>query len=466
MIALSRYLNWNTVPKPASPHIVAAGLAVLGILGSIFGLELNFGWFSKKLAAEADQKDTKPRRRSSLFPESAGAILSTEGDADTASGPTPCATDSYFNVRPSSYDENTGVYVEWSFGGDSTVLDKAIGSNTLDIDGWAPIEPNYQNGEVEDFGSPFSPYEPTPYSAPTSVPIPARRGPMRSSFSGHSHSVSGASFSRTPYMGGGNFKQGQSVGYSSPEMSPNFYAEDMSPHYDAGSRPSVTFEPPTALSGLFSQPLGESFAVEQTKEWYESEAVNFEATSCNPSLLTVEDDLTEPTFTKSFMLTPKLEVCDYQYTGNGLAYDEQTVSPTLSSPSSLSSQMTSPSTVSPGMRQSEGLFACTECDATFRVKGYLTRHLKKHAENKAYTCPFYDPEKERPCHPTGGFSRRDTYKAHLKSRHFTYPKRTRCSQRSQVAGHCRECGEQYESNELWAEQHVRPRLCKGIVEDL
>lgn len=455
--------------------MIAAGLAIVSILGSIFGLEARFRWLSKIFEAETDKKDVKPRRKTGLFPKSAGTILPADRDAEAQSGPTPCATDSYFNVRPSSYDENTGVYVEWSFGGDITVLDKAIGSDTLEIDGWAPAECDYRG--VEEFGSPFSSYEQSPYSAATSVPIPARRGPMRSSFSGHSHSVSGASFSRTPYMGGGNIKPAQTVGYSSPEMSPNYYADELSPHYDACSRPSVTYEPPASLSGLFSQPppIDESFALEQhTKEWYQGELVNYEETSCNPSLLTVDDEfaeprLNEPQFAKSFMLTPKLQVCDYRYTTNGVAYDEKTVSmsPDSSSPLSMSSHMTSPSTTSPpGMRSSEGLFACTECDATFRVKGYLTRHLKKHAENKAYTCPFFDPEKDRPCHPTGGFSRRDTYKAHLKSRHFTYPKKTRCSQRSQVAGHCRECGEQFESNEIWAERHVRPRLCKGIVEDL
>ena len=36
----------------------------------------------------------------------------------------------------------------------------------------------------------------------------------------------------------------------------------------------------------------------------------------------------------------------------------------------------------------ENRFDCPSCDASFKVKGYLTRHLKKHSTSKAFECPF------------------------------------------------------------------------------
>ncbi|WEJ93125.1 Zinc finger protein [Yamadazyma tenuis] len=37
-------------------------------------------------------------------------------------------------------------------------------------------------------------------------------------------------------------------------------------------------------------------------------------------------------------------------------------------------------------------FECSFCDARFKVKGYLTRHLKKHQSLKAFRCPFYNED--------------------------------------------------------------------------
>lgn len=78
------------------------------------------------------------------------------------------------------------------------------------------------------------------------------------------------------------------------------------------------------------------------------------------------------------------------------------------------------------------IYQCPHCDVNFKIRGYLTRHLKKHAVKKAYSCPFYkysiyvdENNLTHKCHPNGGFSRRDTYKTHLKSRHFKYPKESR-----------------------------------------
>ncbi|KAK7202852.1 hypothetical protein BZA70DRAFT_95823 [Myxozyma melibiosi] len=108
---------------------------------------------------------------------------------------------------------------------------------------------------------------------------------------------------------------------------------------------------------------------------------------------------------------------------------------------------------------SQPTFQCPHCPSKFRIKGYLTRHLKKHAMNKAYTCPFYDPTSPSPCHSTGGFSRRDTYKTHLKSRHFVYPTGTRSDQRAGMRGWCAACGVMFDCNENWVENHVEGGEC-------
>ncbi|KAG7660683.1 STP2 [[Candida] subhashii] len=112
---------------------------------------------------------------------------------------------------------------------------------------------------------------------------------------------------------------------------------------------------------------------------------------------------------------------------------------------------------------------CPHCDATFKIRGYLTRHLKKHAVNKAYSCPYHkisiyidENNITHKCHPNGGFSRRDTYKTHLKSRHFKYPKGTKTKERSSSAGECSMCGEPFPNAEIWCELHVEGGECKYL----
>lgn len=109
-------------------------------------------------------------------------------------------------------------------------------------------------------------------------------------------------------------------------------------------------------------------------------------------------------------------------------------------------------------------FSCPHCPSSFRLRGYLTRHMKKHAIKKAYSCPFYDCNDKSPCHPSGGFSRRDTYKTHLKARHFLYPVGTRSEHRSKVSGVCSGCGEKFDSNEKWVEEHIHNGKCFGLAE--
>lgn len=112
---------------------------------------------------------------------------------------------------------------------------------------------------------------------------------------------------------------------------------------------------------------------------------------------------------------------------------------------------------------------CPHCDAVFKIRGYLTRHLKKHATKKAYSCPFHkfsiyiDENKiTHKCHPNGGFSRRDTYKTHLKSRHFKYPEGTKTKERATSLGQCSMCGEFFKNSETWCEIHVEGGECRYL----
>lgn len=113
-------------------------------------------------------------------------------------------------------------------------------------------------------------------------------------------------------------------------------------------------------------------------------------------------------------------------------------------------------------------FECSFCSARFRVKSYLTRHLKKHQTFKAFKCPFYheNPDangKGTKCHPTGGFSRRDTYKTHLKALHFIYPPCTKSTERSMMGGRCAGCFAHFDNNVEWLENHIEKGKCSGAL---
>lgn len=122
-----------------------------------------------------------------------------------------------------------------------------------------------------------------------------------------------------------------------------------------------------------------------------------------------------------------------------------------------------------GESADDQLHQCPHCNTLFKMRGYLTRHMKKHASEKAYKCPFHkssiykdDNDVVHKCHPTGGFSRRDTYKTHLKSRHFKYPENTPIKARNSSAGNCSMCGEWFENGEVWCEIHIEGGECKYL----
>ncbi|KAI5952784.1 STP3 [Candida jiufengensis] len=111
-------------------------------------------------------------------------------------------------------------------------------------------------------------------------------------------------------------------------------------------------------------------------------------------------------------------------------------------------------------------FECPHCEANFKVKGYLTRHLKKHNSSKAFMCPFYQENGKNgtKCHPTGGFSRRDTFKTHLKALHFIYPPGTKSNERNMYSGRCAGCFQFFENNFQWLEKHIETGQCQGTVQ--
>lgn len=101
-------------------------------------------------------------------------------------------------------------------------------------------------------------------------------------------------------------------------------------------------------------------------------------------------------------------------------------------------------------------YVCHYCDASFQVRGYLSRHIKKHAIVKEFTCPYYryvseiksymennlnnsyykteenleDDRKKyqsrnRVCHNHNGeFWRKDTLMIHLKKKHYSVDRNT------------------------------------------
>lgn len=122
--------------------------------------------------------------------------------------------------------------------------------------------------------------------------------------------------------------------------------------------------------------------------------------------------------------------------------------------------------------ENKGRFKCNECDASFKVKSYLTRHSKKHTNSKAFVCPFFNSnnvndstgaEMANKCHSSGGFSRKDTYTTHMKALHFVYPPRTKSSQRNSLGGRCTGCYEYFDNNASWLKNHIEARLCPGIL---
>ena len=106
---------------------------------------------------------------------------------------------------------------------------------------------------------------------------------------------------------------------------------------------------------------------------------------------------------------------------------------------------------------------CPFCQRQFMNKSYLSRHLKKHDAVKDYKCPFFAPEHTKCHHLNGEFSRKDTFKAHLKSIHFIYPIGVSKSNRNESGGRCAGCFKEFSSNNEWIAQHIETEQCPGLA---
>ncbi|KAK9235481.1 hypothetical protein V1525DRAFT_409839 [Lipomyces kononenkoae] len=103
---------------------------------------------------------------------------------------------------------------------------------------------------------------------------------------------------------------------------------------------------------------------------------------------------------------------------------------------------------------------CSVCRRGFSRPNDLLRHEKSHQGDAPYTCPYHatDPR----CHPSGGFSRCDTYKNHLKSMHFEYPAGTKKKERQGAGGNCKACQMEFDSVEEWISTHVENCQCEHL----
>ncbi|CCH47017.1 Zinc finger protein [Wickerhamomyces ciferrii] len=132
-------------------------------------------------------------------------------------------------------------------------------------------------------------------------------------------------------------------------------------------------------------------------------------------------------------------------------------------------------------------YLCKICGRGFARSNDLFRHNKRHwketgSSQGAFKCPFNsilyqkthphphthnsDEFEETPCHPTGIFSRCDTYKNHLKALHFNYPPGTKKKQRNEVPGNCKKCGKWFENVDVWLNLHIENNECGWNFDDI
>lgn len=106
---------------------------------------------------------------------------------------------------------------------------------------------------------------------------------------------------------------------------------------------------------------------------------------------------------------------------------------------------------------------CPFCQRQFKNKSYLSRHLKKHDAVKDFKCPFFNEQHTKCHHLDGEFSRKDTFKAHLKSIHFIYPIGVAKIDRNSSMGRCAGCFQEFKSNNDWLNEHIEKKSCPGFA---
>lgn len=108
---------------------------------------------------------------------------------------------------------------------------------------------------------------------------------------------------------------------------------------------------------------------------------------------------------------------------------------------------------------------CKHCGRGFARPNDLFRHIKCHwketgSDKGQFKCPYKLVDSgNHCCHPTGIFSRCDTFKNHLKAIHFKYPNGTKKENRNKVSGHCRMCNKFFNNVDEWIINHVEKNDC-------
>ncbi|KAK9467952.1 hypothetical protein V1512DRAFT_246699 [Lipomyces arxii] len=106
-------------------------------------------------------------------------------------------------------------------------------------------------------------------------------------------------------------------------------------------------------------------------------------------------------------------------------------------------------------------YSCSVCARGFSRPNDLLRHEKSHQGDLPYNCPFYTADHK--CHSSGGFSRCDTYKNHLKAMHFEYPFGLKKKDRNGASGKCKECQLEFETADEWIVGHVDAGKCEHFA---
>lgn len=159
-----------------------------------------------------------------------------------------------------------------------------------------------------------------------------------------------------------------------------------------------------------------------------------------------EENLATPQFSK----TPQMIPPSINNAKGNASQDNNEISP-------VSSSGNGTDVLPENFQLPEGVnYVCHYCDASFQVRGYLSRHIKKHAIVKEYTCPYYRHASEiraymehnlntkyfkndeeanaarkkfqsmkHVCHKHNGeFWRKDTLMIHLKKKHYSVDRNT------------------------------------------
>ena len=95
--------------------------------------------------------------------------------------------------------------------------------------------------------------------------------------------------------------------------------------------------------------------------------------------------------------------------------------------------------------QIEGAYKCPYNSALIKLDGEM------HPNEPVYGAL---PPDTYNCHPTGVFSRCDTFKNHLKALHFEYPPKTKKEDRHVVPGRCKHCHMEFRNVDAWLNDHV------------